>query len=78
MLLLMKILLIASAVGTLWASPHYRAMSRRLDEAALGSIRQMMWAAEESGFPPILVPLLIGLTALSFVISAVATEAFGR
>jgi hypothetical protein len=78
MLILLKLLFIASVVGTLWASPRYRHMSRQLDEATLSSIRRMMWAAEESGFPPEIVPLLIGLLALSFATSAIATTLFGR
>ena len=76
--ILLKILFISSAVATLWTSTRFRNMSRELDQSALNSIKRMMAAAEESGFPPLIVPLLIGLTALSFVISAAVTGAVGR
>ena len=76
--ILLKVLFIASAVGTLWSSTTFRNMSRELDNSALTSIRRMMNAAEESGFPPAIVPLLIILTALSFMISAVVTGPGGQ
>jgi hypothetical protein len=75
---LLKLLLIAAIVGILWSSARFRNMSRELDNSALISIRRMMVAAEECGFPAEIVPLLIILTALSFVISAVVTAGVGR
>ena len=76
--LLLKVLLVAAVVTTLWLSDRYRNMSRSLDRAALGAIRRMMGAAEESGYPPETVPLLILFTLLSFFASVAATGVFGR
>ena len=76
--MLLKVLFIASAIATLWTSTRFRNMSRTLDQSALNSIKRLMVVAEESGYPPVVVPLLIGLTTLSFVISAVVTTAGGR
>ena len=76
--LLLKVLFIASAVVTLWTLTWFRNMSRTLDQSTLNSIKRMMAAAEESGYPPVVVPLLIGLTTLSFVISVVVTMPGGQ
>jgi hypothetical protein len=71
--IVVKLLFVAAAVGALRTVPQFRRMSRELDQAAINSIKRMMDAAEESGFPPELVPLLIGLTALSFAVSSLLT-----
>ena len=76
--LLLKVLFITSAVTTLWTSTRFRNMSRELDQSTLNSIKRAMAAAEESGYPPVVVPLLIALTTLSFVIFAVVTMPGGR
>ena len=76
--LLLKVLLVAAVVATLWLSDRYRNMSRSLDRAAIGAIRRMMGAAEESGYPPEMVPLLILFTLLSFFVSVAVTPVFGR
>jgi hypothetical protein len=75
---LVKFMFIAAVIGALHTVPQFRKMSRELDQSALNSLKKMMDSAEESGFPPEIVPLLIGLTALSFAVSGVLTTAFGR
>jgi len=73
MVILLKLLIIFAVVGTLRTSARFRHMSRELDEAAMSSLKQMMHSAEESGFPPELIPLLILLTALCFMLSTAFT-----
>jgi hypothetical protein len=53
-------------------------MSRELDEQAFSALKRIMNAAEECGYPPQLVPLLMLLTALSFMLSLYFTMAYGR
>ena len=44
-------------------------MSQELDQQAFAALKRIMRATEESGYPPQLIPLLIVLTALSFMLS---------
>jgi len=53
-------------------------MSRELDEQAFAALKRVMRATEESGYPPQLIPLLILLTAISFMLSMFFTTAGGR
>jgi hypothetical protein len=53
-------------------------MSRDLDNQAFSAIKRIMNAAEECGYPPQLVPLLMLLTALSFMLSLYFTMGVGR
>jgi hypothetical protein len=53
-------------------------MSRELDEQAFSALKRIMNASEESGYPPQLVPILMVLTALSFMLSMYFTTAYGR
>jgi hypothetical protein len=48
-------------------------MSRELDQQAFAALKRIMRATEESGYPPQLIPLLILLTALSFMLSLYVT-----
>jgi hypothetical protein len=50
-------------------------MSRELDEQALANLRRIMRTTEEHGYPRHLVPLLMLLTAVSFLLSAYVTMA---
>ncbi len=78
LLILSKLLVVAAAVGLLHCSPKFQSMSRELDEQALSAIRRMMHASEESGYPPDVIPLLMLLTALSFMLAIYFTTAGGR
>jgi hypothetical protein len=53
-------------------------MSRETDEQAFAVLKRAMRATEDCGYPPHLIPLLILLTALSFVLSAYITTVVGR
>ena len=78
MLVLTKIFIIVAAVGLLRSSPSFRAVSRELDERAFAALRQIMRATEESGYPAPLIPLMILLTALSFMLSMYVTGLYVR
>jgi hypothetical protein len=53
-------------------------MSRELDDRAIAAVKRIMNAAEECGYPPQLIPLLMLLTALSFMLSMYFTAAYVR
>jgi hypothetical protein len=73
-----KILLAFSVVALLRYSEKFRRMSRDLDEQVVTSMKRIMRATEDFGYPPHLIPLLMLLTALSFLLSAYVTAAGGR
>jgi hypothetical protein len=77
-LVLSKILIIVASVGLMRSSPKIQSMSREMDERAFAALRRIMRATEESGYPPQLIPLLMLLTALSFMLSIYLTGAYGR
>jgi pyruvate/oxaloacetate carboxyltransferase len=77
-LILVKILIIVAAVGLLRSSPGIQSMSRDIDERAFAALRRIMRVTEDYGYPPLLVPLLMLLTALSFMLSMYVTAPFGR
>jgi pyruvate/oxaloacetate carboxyltransferase len=77
-LILTKVLIIVAAVGLLRSSPGIQSMSREMDERAFAALRRIMRVTEDCGYPPLLVPLLILLTALSFMLSMAVTAPFGR
>jgi len=77
-LVLSKILIIVATVGLLRSSPKIQSMSREMDERAFGALRRIMRATEESGYPPQLIPLLMLLTALTFMLSMYLTGAYVR
>jgi hypothetical protein len=72
-LILTKLLIIVAAVGLLRSSPAIQNMSRDLDEQAFAALRRIMRATEECGYPAPLIPLLILLTALTFMLSMYVT-----
>ena len=78
MLILSKVLIIVAVVGLMRSSPAIRSMSRDLDEQAFAALRRIMRVTEERGWPPLLVPLLMLLTALSFMLSMYFTGPYGR
>ena len=78
MLILSKVLIIVAVVGLMRSSPAIRSLSRDLDEQAFAALRRIMRATEERGWPPLLVPLLMLLTALSFMLSMYFTGPYGR
>ena len=78
MLVLTKILIIVAAVGLLRSSPAIQTMSRDLDEQAFAALRRIMRATEECGYPGSLIPLLILLTAFSFMLSMYVTGLYVR
>ena len=77
-LVLSKILIIIASVGLMRSSPKIQSMSREMDERAFAALRRIMRATEESGYPPQLIPLLMLLTALSFMLSMYLTGGYVR
>jgi len=77
-LILTKLLIIVAAVGLLRSSPAVQSMSRELDEQAFAALRRIMRVTEECGYPAPLIPLLILLTALSFMLSMYVTGLYVR
>jgi hypothetical protein len=77
-LVLTKILIIVAAVGLLRSSPTIQSMSRDLDERAFAALRRIMHITEECGYPATLIPLLILLTAFSFMLSMYLTGLYVR
>ncbi len=73
MIILAKLLITISLVGLLRTSTRFQSMSRDLDEQAFAALKRIMNATEECGYPRELVPLLILLTALSFMLSMFVT-----
>jgi hypothetical protein len=53
-------------------------MSREMDEQAFAALRRIMRATEECGYPASLIPLLILLTAFSFMLSMYVTGLYAR
>ncbi len=78
MLILAKVLITTALVGLLRCSATFRTMSRELDQQAFVALKRIMRATEESGYPPQLIPLLIILTALSFMLSMYVTAPGAR
>ena len=78
MLILSKILIAIALTGLVRCSSTFREKSREFDERALAALKQIMHTTEESGYPPQLIPLLILLTAFSFMLSMYVTTAGGR
>ena len=75
---LAKLMIVTAVVGLLRSSSQFRSMSRELDEQVFSALKRIMNAAEECGYPPQLIPLLMLLTALSFMLSLYVTMAYGR
>jgi hypothetical protein len=72
-LILSKLMIVAAVVGLLRCSSTFRERSREFDEQAFASLKRIMRTTEECGYPPQLIPLLIILTAISFILSMVLT-----
>jgi hypothetical protein len=77
-LIFSKILIAISVLGLLRCSGKFRSMSSELDEQVFTALRRIMHTTEESGYPPLLIPLLMLLTALTFMLSAYVTTAAVR
>lgn len=73
-----KLVIVAAAVGILRSFPGFQSMSREMDERAFAALKRLMLATEECGYPPQLIPLLMLLTALSFMLSMYITAPYGR
>jgi hypothetical protein len=76
--LVLKLLIVVAVVGILRSSDRFQSMSRELDDSAISAMKRVMSAAEESGFPPEIIPLLMLLTALTFMFSLAVTGGVGR
>ena len=72
-MILSKILIVASIVGLLRCSGKFRRMSREMDEQVFAALKRTMQSTEDSGYPRHLIPVLIALTALSFMLSGYIT-----
>jgi hypothetical protein len=77
-LFLTKVLIIIAVVGLMRSSPTIQEMSRDFDERVFAALKRIMRATEECGYPPQLIPLLIVLTALSFMLSSYVTGVYVR
>lgn len=77
-IVLSKLLIIVAVVGILRTSAWFQSMSRELDERAFAALKRIMNATEEYGYPRELIPLLMLLTALSFMLSIYVTTAYVR
>jgi len=53
-------------------------MSRELDQSAFSALKRIMRVAEDSGFPPEIVPLLMLLSAMAFMLAMGVTAGVGR
>ena len=73
-----KLVIIAAAAGILRSFPAFQSMSREMDERAFAALKRLMNATEECGYPPQLIPLLMLLTALSFMLSMYITAPYVR
>ena len=78
MIIVAKILITLSLVGLMRCSSKFRSMSREFDEQVVAALKRIMHATEENGYPPQVIPLLMLLTALSFMLSSYVTAAGGR
>jgi hypothetical protein len=78
LLFLTKIVIIVAAVGLLRSSPAIQSMSRDVDEQAFAVLRRIMRVTEECGYPAPLIPILILLTAFSFMLSMYVTGHYVR
>jgi hypothetical protein len=77
-LILSKLMIVVSVVGLLRCSSTFRERSREFDVQAFAALKRIMRTTEECGYPPQLIPILIVLTAISFMLSMVLTTAGGR
>jgi len=77
-IILTKLLITISLVGLLRTSVRFQSMSRELDEQAFAALKRIMNASEEYGYPRELIPVLMLLTALSFMLSMFVTTAGAR
>lgn len=75
---LIKLMIVAGVLVILRTSGRFQSMSREMDDQALAAVKKMMNAAENCGYPPQLVPLLMLLTALTFMLSMYVTEVYVR
>ena len=76
--ILLKLIIVIGVVGTLRSSNSFQSMSRELDDSAMAALRKIMDCAEESGFPPQIIPLLMLLTVLTFMAGLAVTMPGGR
>jgi len=75
--ILLRLVITACLVAMLRSSEQFRNIGREVDESVLLALKKFMHRAEESGFPPEVVPFLVLLTVLTFMF-LVFTTAGGR
>ena len=73
-----ELLIVAGVVAILWSFPRFRTMSRELDESVLMALKRIMRVSEDHGYPPTFIPILMLLTAFSFMLSLYVTTLYGR
>ena len=64
MVIILKLLIVVAVVGLLRSLKWFRNMGRELDESAYASVKKLMRASEEYGYPPEAGPLFVVLMAL--------------
>jgi hypothetical protein len=75
---LTEVLILLLVVGLLETSGRFRALRRSLDEHALLSLKRVIRVAEDHGYPPELIPMLMLLILLSWMAMSSLTRAFAR
>ena len=78
MFVVLKLILVAGLVAVLYSSERFRSMSQDLDQTAIAALKRFMQAAEDSGFPPEMIPILMLLTVWTFMAASGATTVAGR
>jgi hypothetical protein len=76
--LVSKLLIAVCVAGILRTSRRFQSMSRELDDSAYSLLRRFMRTAEDSGFPPEIVPLLMLLSTMVFMLAMGITPGAGR
>jgi hypothetical protein len=75
---LTKLLIVFVVVGLLETSKSFRTMRRNLDEEALLCLRRAIRVAEDHGYPPESIPMLVLLILLSWMALEPLTRLFGH
>jgi|SwirhirootsSR1_FD_contig_31_4401013_length_478_multi_4_in_0_out_0_1 hypothetical protein len=76
MMILLKLVIVVAVVGLLRSLKWFRNLSREMDEAAYTSVRKIMRASEEYGYPPEAGPLFIVVVALILTLMLPLTPFF--
>lgn len=76
--MLTKVLIVLAVAGLLETSKRFRTMRRNLDEQALLCLKRAVRVAEDYGYPPEAIPMLVLLILLSWMALESLTKLFGH